>query len=596
MSNGVNYAVTVDFSQTGDLSRPNAQLGAMAGNAYRMGQSLERVGSGVSKLGDTLLSAVGSAASLVGHMGALAGAAGIAAVVYGLTQVNAELEDTKIGLAALFVGNDVTSTFKDGLLLAGKTMQTMRKDAAALPGELKDLTNIFQTMSTAGLQAGMSTEALEKFSAKTMVLAAVTKVGFATAGREMAAMLEGRATNRMPMFAKLGTGMSATDFNKLDIEKRRKILEERSSAIGSPEAIAAYQHSWVGLTTTVKDYFKQFVGNSTSDVFERAKDSLDKVTNWYTSNQATVQKWTEKISAYLVSAFDTGEKFILRWWPATQTFLGNLQSEMTRIWDKVDGLVSTIGANIRDFMGDDAGPSKLIKGLEHALELGLALKVAGAALQIGGTVTTGIGSMMGPGAGALGALGGIVAVSVLAFGAVSVAGFMDALAARPVGDKIHDDAVLAKQQLDSNTARLRGDLGVDRDGIDKLGVQAADTAGALAGLMASFLFWDKRLGGEGTLFEKLTPDAIHKDAYEEIQRPIMDIMGLKKMEGYADQGIEKDPKKNVPPNHHTTIHKVEIVVNSNQDPSRIARLTVDKLAQFARHPTASPGVTNFAPR
>jgi hypothetical protein len=44
----------------------------------------------------------------------------------------------------------------------------------------------------------------------------------------------------------------------------------------------------------------------------------------------------------------------------------------------------------------------------------------------------------------------------------------------------------------------------------------------------------------------------------------------------------------------TNIQKVEIVVSSNEEPSRIARRVVDMLADIGRHPTASRHAPNFS--
>ncbi len=50
------------------------------------------------------------------------------------------------------------------------------------------------------------------------------------------------------------------------------------------------------------------------------------------------------------------------------------------------------------------------------------------------------------------------------------------------------------------------------------------------------------------------------------------------------------------PNHNTTIHKIEIIVNSNQDPSRIARLTVEELGKIRKSQTTARGIPGFLAR
>jgi hypothetical protein len=68
-----------------------------------------------------------------------------------------------------------------------------------------------------------------------------------------------------------------------------------------------------------------------------------------------------------------------------------------------------------------------------------------------------------------------------------------------------------------------------------------------------------------------------------------DVKGLFRQLRDEDGGKKKN--STVSGGGGTNIQKVEIVVTSNQDPERIARLTVEKLKDLSRYPTSS----RFAP-
>ena len=70
--------------------------------------------------------------------------------------------------------------------------------------------------------------------------------------------------------------------------------------------------------------------------------------------------------------------------------------------------------------------------------------------------------------------------------------------------------------------------------------------------------------------------------------------------GQAFAETQKTPGRSTKATKHpgggggTSIQKVEIVVTSNQDPSRVARMVTDEIAKLARLRKSSPHVTNYA--
>ena len=163
----------------------------------------------------------------------------------------------------------------EGMSVASSVMAQMRKDAAALPGEFRDLVGIFKTISVPGFQAGASIDQIRSLAAQAMAVSQVMGLPMEQASREMAMLLEGRAGaphNVLGMrMAGLG-GERAEAFNKMPaadrLETVRKELEKFAPAI------EAYSHSFEGLSSTLVDNAKRFLGLATAPIFDRIKGVL----------------------------------------------------------------------------------------------------------------------------------------------------------------------------------------------------------------------------------------------------------------------------------------------------------------------------------
>src|SRR5579883_673228 len=264
MSADVTYKVEIELSTKGNLAR---ELGGLGGRA-------DALDSAFAKIGATLDSAIDRAASLVSTMAKIGAVGAGAAITYGVVKLNNELEKTQIALGAIFKANNLTSDIEGGIGLAGGVMKDMRRDAAALPGEFKDLVGIFKTVSVPGFQAGASIDELRKLSAHAMAVSAVVGLPMEQTARELAMLMEGRAGahNVLGMrLAGLG-GDRAEAFNKLPAAER--LAAVRADLEKFAPAIEAYSHSFEGLSSTLIDNAKRFLGAATLPLFDRIKTAL----------------------------------------------------------------------------------------------------------------------------------------------------------------------------------------------------------------------------------------------------------------------------------------------------------------------------------
>ena len=113
----------------------------------RLGTTLERVGGSfkdqISVAASAFENMVESSARFAAHVGMAAGAAGIAGITYGVAKLNAQLEDSRIGIGATLNAFGATDTLQGGLEASGRLLEKMRQDAKALPGEFGDLKQFF---------------------------------------------------------------------------------------------------------------------------------------------------------------------------------------------------------------------------------------------------------------------------------------------------------------------------------------------------------------------------------------------------------------------------------------------------------------------
>ncbi len=547
-------------------SRTAKDLGAKRRDVESFQTAANAIGGGAAGMFDGVVSAA------VWAGGAIATAL-IAGISYGVLGVNQELESTSIALAGLFQAN-MGGTWAEATEAAAQNVKQMRADAAALPGEFEDLVGTFQTIASSGYKIGMSTNQVEKLAAKTMAAGVVTGLSPKVAAAQMALMLDGASTSRTTLNNRLPGLAKAKVLNKMDPEARRAAIEESLQKLDP--AFKAYENSMIGMISSVKDSLKYMLGDATFPLFEKIKSALKEVVDFFKENETAIHKFTDLVGAKLVDAF--------------QKVRGIVHS-LTPIMEKAFGFVSKHLAHGRGpgILGSAAAGAG-VAGATSAAGAGAA---AGGAL--GGMLGGALGMALGPGGAALGAAVGTLGGTLMG----AVAGF---------------DAYIAVVLTAYGTLSALA---------DRTSVFYNDANAYLNGIMASA---QKSFGYLGEIFDRIEPAITHFAEFlgtEFLKNVFMAAAALEFMlskitpmikmaaawlgyvptEGGKERKRMKDErwptdgndkhKPPEPPNHTTHIHNVTISVNSNQDPSRIARLTRQELINIARHPTSTGG-RNFS--
>jgi hypothetical protein len=451
----VEYTVAANLVLQGDGSAI-AKLDAVGSRADRTSRALSAIGergaAGMAMLGSAVAGAIDRMASLTvatAKWGAIAAVGGaVAATREGLVNVNAAIEKTQLGFATLFTMFDSAPSFAGGLQMARELIEGIRADAAALPGEFLDFAAMAQTMTAPLTQMHLGIDGIRRVTRETVVTAAALGVNYDQAAREMAMLLEGRAGAHNVLGMRLGiradTRVEGREWHDASAADRLKFVEHLMGK--TTPALDAYTKSWAGLTSTLVDAGKRFLGNATEGLFDRMKGGMLRLLAYTDTHKEQIRQLEISISNRLVSAYDWVEHRIQRipgyvvWledhWEIIRLQVYGvgvaLENGFSRAWP----IVKRVG----EFLGQELQhPGRALKEL-LALRVGagmlqqapsllnLGMRVFGGGGGTGAVASAGAGASEGgtavAGAGAAGA-GAAVAVAAAVVAAVGVAVFDD---------------------------------------------------------------------------------------------------------------------------------------------------------------------------
>lgn len=585
----LTYDVEIRYLESGNLG---GKVGSIGAKVKDLKGEFSGLGSAISDSLSGGLDAISSVAK--GLLGLVAvGATAAGALGASIVSMNGKLEETQISLASIFQGAGSTSSFGQGMAVASSQMEKMKKDAAALPGEFTDLMGIFQTISTNALASGMTVDATRQMAALSMAAGAIKGVPMRIVGREMAGLLEGRAGAHNLIGLRLGLmGGKATEFNHLSEEKRAAKLQQLLQKAVSPEALDAFQHSFIGLFSTAKQNVKTIGAAFGEPLFNSVKTSLSHLNDWYSANEPKIDAYAHYLGTKVAHAWEYGMGVIEKYGPSVWEFSLRAIERMEDGWRKIEPIVANVGNHIKRFLDDP----KAIDKLEKFAMMGLAMKVG---LPMAAPLAKwGMGAAM-EGMGGEGA-----ALAALAPAALPVAAALAVLGAAVYGavEVMNQNTeagwaansmwIDTKNNLSEGATNVQGAFATFSDNLMNVVDPALQNLGMSALGAASGLSWIFKkasehlpeaalaLGPVGVPLAALMTNWQGTGRMDPHHRMLDPNVRGKLDEGGGDK-LKSDLKV---PHNVTNIGKVEIYVNSTQDPSRVARATVEELAKIKKSP------------
>lgn len=620
---GTTYVVSIDLQTKGDFGAPK-----LSNTVSRLGSAFERMkatgDSAVSRLVSGIEDAAGRAMGLATAFAGWGLAAGTAIVgVAGYTvHLNNELEKARISLGAMFSAQGLAPNLNVGLKVASDQIVKMRKDAAALPGEFSDLLGIFRNIAIPGGQAGLGVDQIRGLASKIMAAGAVTGLPMDQVAREAAMLMSGRsgAHNVFGMRLMGLSGDAAKSFNEMAPDKR--VAKMSAELDKYAPAIDEFSKSFEGVSSTFRDNVKTFAMMAGSPLFDKLKTAFAGANDWFTENKALISTWGAAVGDKLGYAFDIGLAKIREWWPAIQRFAENAYSRLVQVWATVQPYVERFGSALQTALQDPGTIDKLIL----LAKVWGGLKIAGAlaggiggAMQLGGAVAAKAGGIGAAASGIAGAVSGAASSAFLSLtsgatiagttfvglagAAVTVTTGLAALAGAGlavyegfllVGDltkkfNADDDARIAmatklfnsSDSLAESFANTQTTLQEYVDANNEAAAAAinfASAANAAYGVISGYEIASKARATE------ITP---------QIERGSLLFLQAAK-DALGPQGSLGKPALHPSGGGGTHVAKVEIVVTSNQEPSRIARAVEVEWVKKMHRSGRSPDVANYS--
>lgn len=565
LSQSLSQTLSQRFSQSFSQSFRQTIINRAAPEVQRAGATF----------GDILSAGMLSSLAVGGIEAAVKGTIGVAKI--GLVEMNADVEQLGITMASMFAGAGQTQGFAEGLRASSQLMKTMRKDARELPGEFKDLAQIMMRITTPAANMGLSVKETEELAANAMAIGVGGGMRADVVGRELGELIRGNMSKRMPLLSHMPNfSMDSHKFNAMAADGGKHIARLKQAmgmVAGTQEEESvssmrrAFMTSWVGAFSTLKDNVKLFLGTLTSGLFGSIKDSVNRFNDWFADNQSKIESWAKRIGTFLTVAFTDGLAVLQRMIPHMERL-----AELVSARGKDSTLKRDVGV-----------ASAAFAGLQVARLGASAGEMAGASM------------MGGAEAGLLGTSVGLLGPLAIVVGAVmgAIEGLTNELG--PLYETMNAFwnyiVELTRDIVDDLTGVFHNLWPILRRLGEFFGLGFLTILSGVLGVIEALTFaLDVFVEGLTSLL------GLIRDAFKDVVIP-KKYWGLvdpdKKPKRLRDDPLYGDNmpktldqmKANAePPKHTTHIHKVEIKVNSNQDPNRIAKKAFDLMMDVARHP------------
>lgn len=240
--------------------------------------------------------------------GIAAAGIGLAGLSYGIRHLNADVDSLSVGIAGMVSAAQVDGTegpagWASAMNYAESTLQQIRRDAAALPGEAEDFIEVFRAGLAPALNSGLEATDVSAFTNRFAAVGIAFRVDAPQIGRDLNLMLQGRAGAHVNMWNRLQSviGKTAQQFNALSAAQRRMEIE-RAMQRYQP-MIDAYSNTWEAISSTTVSYGKDLLRLATSPAFQLIKKELSSINHWWQEHEKYIHQVANGVGLSLVNAY-----------------------------------------------------------------------------------------------------------------------------------------------------------------------------------------------------------------------------------------------------------------------------------------------------
>jgi hypothetical protein len=231
---------------------------------------------------------------------------GFKSLSLGILSANADAESMKASLATVYAAVEKVS-FKDAVNDADSLFRVLQTVAIKSTATTEQLMEVFQGIYGPLRRAGLTLDQIVETTNNAAVASSALGVDYAQASRDISAMARGTAGLDVKTFSLLQSmGLikeTTQQWNALAPDKRAKRLMDVMNKIGG-QAAEAYGRTWKGLSSTFVDIMSSFKRTFGSAVFERMKNTLEKINNYLLANRQRIEEYLSVLGERVGTVFD----------------------------------------------------------------------------------------------------------------------------------------------------------------------------------------------------------------------------------------------------------------------------------------------------
>lgn len=318
----------LSFETRGAISNMSA-----ASRAFQvLGNSAQRATSSVNRMASGF-----SAFNFVGAAGLMAGTAAVGSWIKSGIEFNGTMETAELSIATI-MGIVTKTPLADNIDKARIAVSKLNVIAAQTPGELTDVSKVFQSMTGPILSAGGSMDDLFNQTKGVMIMAGALKRPFQQAGQDMAKLANGafEAGNDLHLALRsMGLLKETTQqWKALLPEQRLKRMNEILGAFA--EAGERVQQTWEAQSSTFKSIVKQVAGAFTRNMFDQMKTSVGGINDAFFKNSEAILKRANEMGAQFGKVIGFFADQVRKFAATIQRTFNRIQMLMDRLGVSID--------------------------------------------------------------------------------------------------------------------------------------------------------------------------------------------------------------------------------------------------------------------